>query len=79
MKTRKVVIGRRAGQGMIEYIIIVLIVAVACLVVVGVFGTNVRSIYHTANASLKAGQAQDSNFHSTDVSGNITINNLNGD
>ncbi len=49
---------RKAGQSMTEYVIIICIVAVAVLLVVGVFGTNVRNLFKAANDSMVAGQAQ---------------------
>ena len=48
----------KSGQAMTEYVIIICIVAVAVLLVVGVFGTNVRNLFKSANTSLTAGQAQ---------------------
>ncbi len=48
----------RSGQAMTEYVIIICIVAVAVLLVVGVFGTNVRSLFKSANTSLTQGTAQ---------------------
>ncbi|NCC52766.1 MAG: hypothetical protein EOM20_16345 [Spartobacteria bacterium] len=68
----------KSGQGMTEYVIIICIVAIACLLVVGVFGTNIRNLFHTANASLAQGQAQNTNQQNDGAAGNVTINNLNG-
>lgn len=48
----------KKGQSMTEYVIIICIVAVAVLLVVGVFGTNVRNLFQAANKSLVSGQAQ---------------------
>ena len=68
----------RSGQGMTEYVIIICIVAIACLLVVGVFGTNIRNLFHTANASLSQGQAQNTQQQNDTAAGNVRINNLNG-
>jgi pilus assembly protein Flp/PilA len=48
----------RSGQGMTEYIIIICLVAVAALLVIGVFGTNIRTLFQKANQSLTTGQAE---------------------
>lgn len=50
---------RKAGQGMTEYVIIICIVAIAALLVIGVFGTNIKNLFHTANKSLSTGKAED--------------------
>lgn len=48
----------KKGQGMTEYIIIVCLIAVACLVVVGIFGGNIRNLFSAANDSLSGGAAE---------------------
>ena len=48
----------KSGQAMTEYVIIICIVAIAVLLVVGVFGTNGRNLFSSANKSLQQGQAQ---------------------
>ncbi|NCD35203.1 MAG: hypothetical protein EOL87_17535 [Spartobacteria bacterium] len=48
-----------SGQGMTEYVIIICIVAIAVLLVVGVFGTNVRNLFKSANQSMAKGQADE--------------------
>lgn len=48
----------KSGQGMTEYVIVVCLVAIACLLVVGVFGTNVRRLFKSANTSLTSGEAK---------------------
>lgn len=59
---RKVNLNRKHGQGMTEYIIIVCLIAVACLLVVGVFGTNIRELFRSANESLTSGKAEQAEF-----------------
>lgn len=49
---------RKAGQAMTEYVIIIAVVAIAALLVVGVFGTNIRNLFKSANTSMSQGQAQ---------------------
>lgn len=49
---------RKAGQAMTEYVIIIAVVAIAALLVVGVFGTNIRNLFKNANTSMSQGQAQ---------------------
>ena len=47
--------GRRRGQGLAEYIIIVALIAVAAIGVVTLFGDNVRKLFG-ASAQALAGQ-----------------------
>ena len=49
---------RKSGQAMTEYVIIICVVAIAALLVAGVFGTNIRNLFKGANTSLTAGEAQ---------------------
>ena len=70
--------GSRSGQSMIEYIIVVLMVAVAALMVIGVFGTNVRNLYSPANASLQSGNVINTYSQQDHAKGNVSINNLQG-
>jgi Flp pilus assembly pilin Flp len=56
-KIRRVIFNEK-GQAMTEYVIIICLVAVACLLVMGVFGTNIRTLFATANQSLKGGEAK---------------------
>ena len=47
MKTRQL----RRGQGMVEYIIIVALIAIACIAVVTLYGDNIRALFGmSANA-----------------------------
>lgn len=48
----------RKGQGMTEYIIIVAMIAIACIVVVKVFGKQVYEIFAKSKTALGSGQAQ---------------------
>ena len=48
---------RKSGQAMTEYVIIICVVAVAALLVAGVFGTNIRNLFKGANTSLTQGEA----------------------
>ncbi len=68
---------RRAGQGMTEYVIIICIVAIAALLVIGVFGTNVRNLFRSANQSLTTGQAQSATMQNQGGGGPVRINNFN--
>lgn len=49
---------RKAGQAMTEYVIIICVVAIAALLVAGVFGTNIRNLFKSANTSMTAGEAK---------------------
>lgn len=46
---------RESGQGMLEYVLIVVFVAVAGITVWRVFGQNVRAMVERANAELVEG------------------------
>ena len=48
--------GKRA-QGMTEYIIIVALIAIALILIVAVFGSNVKALFQGANATFKDGRA----------------------
>ncbi len=65
----------KSGQGMTEYVIIICIVAIACLIVIGVFGTNIRNLFSTANSSLSQGKAQNATL-TKGTPENVTINKL---
>ena len=49
---------RKSGQAMTEYVIIICVVAIAALLVAGVFGTNIRNLFKSANTSMTKGEAQ---------------------
>jgi Flp pilus assembly pilin Flp len=68
---------RRAGQGMTEYVIIICIVAIAALLVIGVFGTNVRNLFKSANDSLSQGQASETSMQNQGGQTAVRINNFN--
>lgn len=61
MKIRRYLKGE-SGQGMTEYIIIVTLVAIACLVAVSVFGSNIRNLFVKASDSLSKGEASQAKF-----------------
>lgn len=69
--------GRKDGQGMTEYVIIICLIAVACLLVVGVFGTNVRKLFKSANTSLTKGQAQAAQMQDVGGQKDVRINDFN--
>lgn len=52
MKLRRLMRGGEKGQGMTEYIIIVCLVAIACLMAVGVFGDRLIQLFNAATNSL---------------------------
>lgn len=53
MKTK---LGRKSGQAMVEYIIIVAVVAIAALVIFGIFGDTIRTKMSGAVSTLDSGQ-----------------------
>jgi pilus assembly protein Flp/PilA len=67
---------KKDGQAMTEYVIIICIVAIAVLLVVGVFGTNIRNLFSSANSSLVAGQAQAQTMQAQG-GGQVRINDVN--
>ncbi len=67
----------KQGQGMTEYVIIICIVAIAALLVIGVFGTNVRNLFRSANQSLTSGQAQSATMQNQGGQAAVRINDFN--
>jgi Flp pilus assembly pilin Flp len=64
------------GQGMMEYIIIVAMIAVSAIAVYAAFGKTIRT--QTANMALElSGQAADTN--AANEAANLTLNNANKD
>ncbi len=53
MKTLKKQLRNRRGQGMTEYILIVVLIAVVAIVTVTAFGNTVKSLFNTANAAIQ--------------------------
>jgi len=74
MTRRTSVHGRKRGQGMTEYIIIVCLIAIACLLVVGIFGGNIRNLFNAANDSLNTGQANQATMQAGPGEDNVRIN-----
>ena len=68
----------KSGQGMTEYVIVICVVAIAALLVIGVFGTNVRNLFSTANTSLQSGNVTNAQSQKDGASGNVTIKDLQG-
>ena len=54
----KAKLGRKSGQSMVEYIIIVVVIALATLAIVGVFSDRIRSIWGGAAEELGADQGK---------------------
>ena len=77
MSTLRRYAGRKDGQGMTEYVIIICLIAVACLLVIGVFGTNVRKLFKSANTSLTKGQAQSATMADQGGQKDVRINDFN--
>jgi Flp pilus assembly pilin Flp len=49
------VAGDESGQAMAEYIIIVAMVAIACIVVVRLFGNDIKKMFSNARNELTSG------------------------
>ena len=43
---------RKSGQGMTEYIIIIAIVAIGCIMIVGLFGKQIKGVFTGISGSL---------------------------
>lgn len=56
MKSVRHLLGRR-GQGLVEYLILVCLVAVSAIAVVSVVGKNVREQYANISAALRNGKS----------------------
>ncbi len=65
---------RKSGQAMTEYVIIICVVAIAALLVAGVFGTNIRNLFKSANTSLTAGQAQQTDMQDEGGTKDVRVN-----
>ncbi len=65
---------RKSGQAMTEYVIIICVVAIAALLVAGVFGTNIRNLFKSANTSLTAGQAQQTDMQDEGATKDVRVN-----
>lgn len=68
---------RKSGQAMTEYVIIICVVAIAALLVAGVFGTNIRNLFKSANTSMTQGQAQSAQIQNEGGDSQVRINNFN--
>jgi len=67
-------IQRKAGQAMTEYVIIIAVVAIAALLVVGIFGSNIRNLFVSADKSLSEGQAQKATMNGEVSEKDIRVN-----
>lgn len=65
---------RKSGQAMTEYVIIICVVAIAALLVAGVFGTNIRNLFKSANDSLKGGAAESAEMKNDGAGKDVRIN-----
>ena len=72
----KAIGGNKSGQGMTEYVIVVCLIAIACLLIVGVFGTNVRRLFSSASHSLTSGQAEKATLDDTTSERDVRISNF---
>jgi len=43
---------RKSGQGMTEYIIIIAIIAIGAILIVGIFGSQIKEVFSGIGASL---------------------------
>ena len=52
MKTMKKFIKNQRGQGMTEYVIILVAIAVVCIAIAVQFGGQIKSLFETADAEI---------------------------
>ena len=65
---------RKSGQDMTEYVIIICVVAIAALLVAGVFGTNIRNLFKSANQSMVAGEATQKDMQDEGGTKDVRVN-----
>ena len=65
---------RKSGQAMTEYVIIICAVAIAALLVAGVFGTNIRNLFKSANQSMVAGEATQKDMQDEGGTKDVRVN-----
>ncbi|HPC19161.1 MAG: hypothetical protein KBC66_10300 [Kiritimatiellae bacterium] len=65
---------RKSGQAMTEYVIIICVVAIAALLVAGVFGTNIRNLFKSANQSMVAGEATQKDMQDEGGTKDVRVN-----
>ena len=68
---------RKSGQAMTEYVIIICVVAIAALLVAGVFGTNIRNLFKSANTSMTQGEDQSATMDDQGGTKDVRINDFN--
>jgi len=66
------------GQAMTEYIIIVSLVAIACITAVTVFGQKIAGLFKSAVDSLKSGTPQTNSAGSTQINTNFGLGSMTG-
>ncbi len=65
---------RKSGQAMTEYVIIICGVAIAALLGAGVFGTNIRNLFKSANQSMVAGEATQKDMQDEGGTKDVRVN-----
>jgi pilus assembly protein Flp/PilA len=50
----KKILGNRRGQGMVEYILIVVLIAAAIVGTMRIFGTQIKSMFSTASSTIQS-------------------------
>jgi Flp pilus assembly pilin Flp len=62
-------LARKSGQGMTEYIIIIAIIAIGAILVVGLFGKQIKGVFSGISGSL-AGDVNSQNDEGSDQAAN---------
>jgi Flp pilus assembly pilin Flp len=58
---------RKAGQGMTEYIIILAIIAIGAILIIGLFGKQIKATFGKSTSAMSGNQADVDAINSDDV------------
>ncbi len=58
---------RKAGQGMTEYIIILAIIAIGAILIIGLFGKQIKASFGKSTAAMSGNQADADSIRNDDV------------
>ena len=64
-------VARKSGQGMTEYIIIIAIIAIGAILVVGLFGKQIKGVFSGISGSLAGSQNTQDDTGATDAADNV--------
>lgn len=70
MKTQKRSL-RQRGQALVEYVIIIVVVAIACFAIVAAFSDQIRAMFSGATEALGGNASSDAHTSSQDIAKSI--------